>query len=67
MGFLREDTFEVAELRLRGALADQGWRDCELERSKRVGLGAGSDDAVRNALAGQVVIHVFLGPTEMSG
>lgn len=67
MAFSRADTIEAAKLRLEDVLADQGWRDFELERSKRVGLGAGADGAVRGALAGRVVIHDFSSPTETSG
>jgi hypothetical protein len=59
MAFLRGDTFDIAEGEVREVLARRGWRDFALERNKRVGLGAGADDAVLSAFQGRVVLHVF--------
>jgi hypothetical protein len=52
-------TFETAERTLRELLSRRGWSDCELERAKMLGLGAGADEAVNNALAGQIVLHTI--------
>jgi len=55
----RRYTFDIAEGELREVFARRGWRDFAPERNKRVGLGAGADDAVLSAFQGRVVLHVF--------